>query len=57
MGLGTWTSVFMVAPAFAAASRLAVATGAWPRSDRSTTSALVIAAPPAPQGLDVEASW
>jgi hypothetical protein len=30
MGLGTWTSVFTVAPAFAAASRLAVSTGAWP---------------------------
>jgi O-antigen ligase len=29
MGLGTWTSIFMVAPAFAVASELAVATGAW----------------------------
>lgn len=30
MGLGTWTSVFTVAPAFAIASHLAVATRAWP---------------------------
>ncbi len=30
LGLGTWTSVFMLAPAFAVSSRLAVATGAWP---------------------------
>jgi len=32
LGLGTWTSVFLVAPALAIASRLAVTTGAWPRS-------------------------
>ena len=31
MGLGTWTSVFTVAPAFAVVGQLAVATGAWPR--------------------------
>jgi O-antigen ligase len=30
LGLGTWTSVFLVAPAFAVASKLAVTTGAWP---------------------------
>lgn len=30
MGLGTWTSVFLVAPALALAGKLAVATGAWP---------------------------
>jgi O-antigen ligase len=30
LGLGTWTSVFMVGPAFAIASKLAVSTGAWP---------------------------
>jgi O-antigen ligase len=30
LGLGTWTSVFTVAPALALASRLAVTTGAWP---------------------------
>jgi O-antigen ligase len=30
LGLGTWTSVFTVAPAFAIASKLAVTTGAWP---------------------------
>ena len=30
LGLGTWTSVFTVAPALAIASKLAVATGAWP---------------------------
>lgn len=29
MGLGTWTSVFTVAPALAVASQLAVVTGAW----------------------------
>jgi hypothetical protein len=34
LGLGTWTSVFTVAPAFAIASRLAVTTGAWPSSAR-----------------------
>src|SRR5580658_1104972 len=30
LGLGTWVSVFTVAPAFAISSRLAVTTGAWP---------------------------
>jgi hypothetical protein len=30
LGLGTWTGVFTTAPALAVASRLAVATGAWP---------------------------
>jgi hypothetical protein len=30
LGLGTWTSVFTVAPALAIASKLAVTTGAWP---------------------------
>jgi hypothetical protein len=39
MGLGTWTSVFTVAPALAVASRLAVATGAWPRTPRRTARA------------------
>jgi hypothetical protein len=29
LGLGTWVSVFTVAPALAVASRLAVTTGAW----------------------------
>ena len=32
LGLGTWVSVFTVAPAFAIASKLAVTTGAWPSS-------------------------
>jgi hypothetical protein len=32
LGLGTWTSVFLVAPALAIASKLAVSTGAWPSS-------------------------
>jgi hypothetical protein len=32
LGLGTWTSVFLVAPALAIASKLAVRTGAWPTS-------------------------
>ncbi len=31
MGLGTWTSVFTVAPALAVIGQLALATGAWPR--------------------------
>jgi O-antigen ligase len=31
LGLGTWTSVFIVAPTFAVSSRLAVKTGGWPR--------------------------
>jgi hypothetical protein len=35
LGLGTWTSVFTVAPAFAIASKLAVATGAWPSRARA----------------------
>jgi O-antigen ligase len=34
LGLGKWTSVFTVAPALAVASRLAVATGAWPSRAR-----------------------
>jgi O-antigen ligase len=34
MALGTWTSVFTVAPALAAIAQLAVATGAWPRLPR-----------------------
>jgi hypothetical protein len=34
MGLGTWTSVFTVAPALALASQLAVSTGAWPTEAR-----------------------
>jgi hypothetical protein len=41
MGLGTWTSVFTVAPAFAVASRLAAATGAWPAA-RAREPRLVI---------------
>jgi O-antigen ligase len=34
LGLGTWTSVFTVAPALALASRIAVTTGAWPSGAR-----------------------
>jgi O-antigen ligase len=34
LGLGTWTSVFMVGPAFAIASKLAVTTGGWPSRAR-----------------------
>jgi hypothetical protein len=30
MGLGTWTSVFIVAPTLAVACSVAVSTGAWP---------------------------
>jgi disulfide bond formation protein DsbB len=49
MGLGTWTSVFTVAPAFAVGSRLAVATGAWPRRHRVAPRdpVITIAAAPA----------
>ncbi len=39
MGLGTWTSVFTVAPALAVVAQLAVATGAWPRRERSASRA------------------
>jgi O-antigen ligase len=35
LGLGTWTSVFTVAPALAIASKLAVSTGAWPSRART----------------------
>jgi O-antigen ligase len=35
LGLGTWTSVFTVAPALAIASRLAITTGAWPSKSRT----------------------
>jgi hypothetical protein len=35
LGLGTWTSVFTVAPAFAVAGKLAVTTGAWPSRPRA----------------------
>jgi hypothetical protein len=42
MGLGTWTSVFTVGPAFAVGSHLAVATGAWPGEARSVPKAPVI---------------
>ena len=31
MGLGTWTSVFTVAPALVVVGQLAIKTGAWPR--------------------------
>src|SRR5262249_61060250 len=49
MGLGTWTSVFIVGPAFAVASRLAAATGAWPSEARSRSRAprIVISVQPA----------
>jgi len=40
MGLGTWASVFTVAPALALVGKQAVATGAWPlRARRGTASA------------------
>jgi len=40
MGLGTWASVFTVAPAFALMAKQAVATGAWPlRAPRSDPAA------------------
>jgi hypothetical protein len=37
MGLGTWTSVFTVAPALALVAKQAVATGAWPLRLNSTS--------------------
>ncbi len=37
MGLGTWTSVFLIAPALAMASQLAVGTGAWKYPKRVVT--------------------
>lgn len=43
MGLGTWTSVFTVAPALAIASQLAVATGAWPARARPGAPQLSLA--------------
>jgi hypothetical protein len=40
LGLGTWTSVFTVAPAFVIASKLAVTTGAWPSRVRALRPSL-----------------
>lgn len=34
MGLGSWTGVFIVAPALATAAKLAVSSGAWPSRER-----------------------
>jgi O-antigen ligase len=50
MGLGTWTSVFLVAPAFAVASHVALATGAWPSRSRRRprTPEVVISLAPRP---------
>jgi O-Antigen ligase len=49
MGLGTWTSVFTVAPAFAVTGQLATETGAWPRKARVAPRApLVTVAPASP---------
>ena len=42
MGLGTWTSVFTVAPALAVASQLAVVTGAWDDRARPTSREPVV---------------
>jgi hypothetical protein len=46
MGLGTWTSVFTVAPALALVAKQAVATGAWPVRPRRQPAL----APPARSG-------
>ncbi len=56
LGLGTWTSVFLVAPALAIVSRLAVTTGAWPASQAETETA---AAPtrPARDSLGLVTAW
>ena len=46
MGLGTWTSVFTVGPALAAASQLAVATGAWgSRAPAAARAPVVVVSP------------
>ncbi|HYJ08486.1 MAG TPA: O-antigen ligase family protein [Polyangiaceae bacterium] len=46
LGLGVWTSVFTVAPAFAVASKLAVATGEW-QEKRKTEARPAAVGPPA----------
>jgi hypothetical protein len=51
MGLGTWTSVFTVAPALAVASRLASSTGAWPARVRSARSPSALSWAPRPSSL------
>jgi hypothetical protein len=38
MGLGTWASVFTVAPALALVAKQAVVTGAWPLRPRRSTA-------------------
>jgi hypothetical protein len=42
MGLGTWTSVFTVAPALAITSQLAVATGGWATATRVPPGPVVV---------------
>jgi hypothetical protein len=57
MGLGTWTSIFIVAPTLAIAAKLAVSTGGWPgaKATRSApkTPTRVTFVRPSPRGLDV----
>ncbi len=51
MGQVSWTGVFLVAPAMAVAGKLAVASGAWPRTLPRTSSAAPLAAAVSPQGV------
>ena len=39
MGLGSWTNVFIIAPAIATAAKLMVASGAWPMADTNKARA------------------
>lgn len=45
IGLGTWTGVFMVAPAITVAGKLATATGAWPVGQRARAESPAAASP------------
>jgi O-antigen ligase len=57
MGLGTWTSIFIVAPTLAIAAKLAVSTGAWPTKKAKRVAAKeparVAFVVQNPRGLDV----
>jgi O-antigen ligase len=59
MGLGTWTSVFTVAPALAVAGQLAVATGAWPNAVRSArkVGVVLLSSEPSPPSRPALPAW
>jgi hypothetical protein len=46
MGLGSWTGLYLMAPAIAVGGKLAVASGAWPSSERASRAARVAAPRP-----------